>query len=244
MSIHGPGNSLVKAYSNAGASQVAELARSKNLNNPPAVDNPNAENSATAASSSVVTISDSAKAAAAQADSEPSFTDVGTAARAKLDILKQQGAEKTGITAGAVNLNHVDYSSFSDQDLAAMNLNPSGNFSKNEQIQAAGVLNERLRVSLETYRAVTELGDRRGHTMTIKALYAQMTPEVRSAMGWTPTMMQATDYLLALDEGKFGRLPVAGMLLNLQTTQAEGGIGFDPRRFREGDLAIGEDRRI
>jgi hypothetical protein len=181
----------------------------------------------TASSSDVVNISDSGKAALAQTTTEPSFNDVGMAARAKLDTLKQQAAEKTGTTASSVNLNHVDYSSFSDQELAAMNLNSSGNFSKDEQIQAQAMLNERLRVSLETYRGATNLGDRRGHAMTIDALYAQMTPEVRSALGWTPTMMAANDRMLAGDEMKFGKLPMSGILANLQATQFEGGIKFE-----------------
>jgi hypothetical protein len=117
-----------------------------------------------------------------------------------------------------------------------MNLNSSGNFSKDEKIQAQAILAERMRVSLETYRGGTELGDRRGHAMTIDALYAQMTPEVRSALGWTPTMMAANDRMLAGDEEKFGKLPVAGILANLLATQGVGGLAF-----RAGQLQVGED---
>lgn len=190
----------------------------------------------TALSGVVVNISDSAKAASAHAATEPSFKDVDMAARAKLDALKQQAAGKTGTEPSSVNLNHVDYSSFSDQELAAMNLNSSGNFSTDEKIQAQGILGERLRVSLETYRGFTDLGDRRGHAMTIDALYAQMTPEVRSALGWTPTMMAANDRMLVGDEEKFGKLPVSGILANLLATQAVGGL-----TFRAGPLQEGED---
>lgn len=177
------------------------------------------------ASSSIVTISSSAKEAT-QAISEPTFNEVAKAARDKLNDLKEQGAKKAGISATSVNLNHLDYSSFSEQDLAAMRLDPNNNFSKDEKIHAGAVLNERLRVSLETYRGATELGDRRGHTITIDALYKQMSPEVRSAMGWTPTMMAQNDYLMALDEGKFGKFPISAVLENLQNTQAQGGLTF------------------
>ena len=152
------------------------------------------------------------------------------AARAKLDVLKQQAAAKTGTTASTVNVQQaglIDYSSFSDQELAAMTLNSSGNFSKTEQDQAQGMLNERLRVSLETYRGVTNLGDRRGQAMTIDALYNQMTPEVRSALNWTPTMMVANDQMLAGDEVKFGKLDISGVLANLRTTQTQGGLTFN-----------------
>ncbi|NMM37771.1 MAG: hypothetical protein HHJ09_09690 [Glaciimonas sp.] len=62
--------------------------------------------------------------------------------------------------------------------------------------------------------------------MTIDALYKQMTPEVRSAMGWTPTMMAANDHMLAGDEEKFGKLLMSGILANLQATQAQGGLTF------------------
>jgi hypothetical protein len=239
MSVNGLGGSYGNASSKVSDTKVPDLAP------PGSTDATKAGNSATTASSGVVVnISDSAKAASAQAATEPSFKDVGMAARATLDALKQQAAEKTGTTPSSVNLNHVDYSSFSDQELAAMNLNSSGNFSKDEKIQAQGILNERLRVSLETYRGVTNLGDRRGHAMTIDALYAQMTPEVRSALGWTPTMMAANDRMLAGDEEKFGKLPISGILANLLATQAAGGLRFETGRLYEGgDIAMSEYRK-
>jgi hypothetical protein len=174
----------------------------------------------------VVNISDSAKVALAQA----SFKDVGMVARAKLDALKQQAADKSGTTASSVNVQLpgvIDYSSFSDQEVAAMSLNSSRNFSMDEQIQAQGILGERMRVSLETYRGATNLGDRRGHAMTIDALYNQMTPEVRSALNWTPAMMAANNQMLAGDESKFGKLDILGILTNLRTTKAHGGLMFN-----------------
>jgi hypothetical protein len=176
----------------------------------------------------IVNISNSGKSASTQATEQLSFKDVGMAARAKLDALKQQVAEKTGTTASLVNVQQADfdYSSFSDQELAAMNLNSSGNFSKTERDAAQGMLNERLRVSLETYRGATNSGDRRGQAMTIDLLYNQMTPEVRSALGWTPAMIMANDQMLAGDEDKLGKLDISGVLTNLQTTQAHGGLSF------------------
>lgn len=230
MSVNGLGDSYSNASTNVIYTKVSDLTQSGST------DTTKAGNSTTTASSGVVvSISDSAKAASAQAATAPSFKDVGMAARAKLDTLKQQAAEKTGTTVNSVNLNHVDYSSFSDQDLAAMNLNSSGNFSKDEQIQAQAMLGERMRVSLETYRVATNLGDRRGHAMTIDALYSQMSPEVRSALGWTPTMMAANDQMLAGDQGKFGKLPISGIFANLQATQAAGGLTFEAGRLHEGE---------
>lgn len=155
MSVNGLGGTYRNVSSNAGRTAVPGAASSAGA--------------VTGAGGVIVEISDGARAASAQAAAAPPFKDVGMAARTRLDALKQQAAEKTGTTAGAVNLNHVDYSSFSDQDLAAMHLNSSGNFSRDEQNQAQGVLGERMRVSLEACRGFTDLGDRRGHAMTIDA---------------------------------------------------------------------------
>lgn len=177
-----------------------------------------------AGSEVLVQISDKAKAAASAA---LSFKDVGMAARAKLDMVKEEAAAKIGGSAFSINLNKVNYSSFSDQELAAMKLNSSGNYSQDEQIQAEAMLNERVRVSLETFRGATNAGDRRGHAMTINALYDKMTPEVRSALNWTPTMMAANNRMLQGDETRFGKLDFAEILLNIHTAQTNGGLNFD-----------------
>ncbi len=151
MSVNGLGSSFGNASPSVSYTKVAGLAQSGNTNTT------KAGNSATTAATTgvIVNISASGKAASAQATTEPSFKDVGMAARAKLDVLKQQAAEKTGTTVSSINVAQaglIDYSSFSDQELAAMALNSSSNFSKTEHDQAAGMLGERMRVSLETYR--------------------------------------------------------------------------------------------
>jgi hypothetical protein len=186
MNINSLGGSYSNASSSATGTNVSSLGQSSST------DTAKAGNSVSTATNNgvIVNISNSGKSASTQATEQLSFKDVGMAARAKLDALKQQVAEKTGTTASLVNVQQADfdYSSFSDQELAAMNLNSSGNFSKTERDAAQGMLNERLRVSLETYRGATNSGDRRGQAMTIDLLYNQMTPEVRSALGWTPAM--------------------------------------------------------
>jgi hypothetical protein len=224
MNINSLGGSYSNASSSATGTNVSSLGQSSST------DTAKAGNSVSTATNNgvIVNISNSGKSASTQATEQLSFKDVGMAARAKLDALKQQVAEKTGTTASLVNVQQADfdYSSFSDQELAAMNLNSSGNFSKTERDAAQGMLNERLRVSLETYRGATNSGDRRGQAMTIDLLYNQMTPEVRSALGWTPAMIMANDQMLAGDEDKLGKLDISGVLTNLQTTQAHGGLSF------------------
>lgn len=118
----------------------------------------NSAESKSATDASIVSLSKSGKQAMSQ---DLSFKEIGSSAREKLDVLRQQAAEKTKGTASTVNIQKVDYSSFSDQELAAMAKNSSGNFSEEEQIHAQGWLNERVRVSLEPYRAATNAGDRR-----------------------------------------------------------------------------------
>ena len=224
MNINSLGGSYSNASSSATGTNVSSLGQSSST------DTAKAGNSVSTASNNgvIVNISNSGKSASTQATEQLSFKDVGMAARAKLDALKQQVAEKTGTTASLVNVQQADfdYSSFSDQELAAMNLNSSGNFSKTERDAAQGMLNERLRVSLETYRGATNSGDRRGQAMTIDLLYNQMTPEVRSALCWTPAMIMANDQMLAGDEDKLGKLDISGVLTNLQTTQAHVGLSF------------------
>ena len=80
--------------------------------------------------------------------------------------------------------------------------------------------------------------------MTIDALYAQMTPELRSALGWTPVMMAANDRMLAGDEEKLGKLPVSGILENLTATQATGGLTFRAGHLHHGhNVALSEYRK-
>jgi hypothetical protein len=222
MNINSLGGSYSNASSSATGTNVSGLGQSSST------DTTKTGNSVSTASNNgvIVNISNSGKSASTQATEQLSFKDLGMAVRARLDGLKQQAAEKTGTTVSSVDLNKMDYSSFSDQDLAAMALNSSGNFSKDEQIQAQGWLGERMRISLETYRGATNSGDRRGHAMTIDLLYNQMTPEVRSALGWTPAMIIANDQMLAGDEDKLGKLDISGVLTNLQTTKAHGGLSF------------------
>jgi hypothetical protein len=179
--------------------------------------------------SSIVTLSDNAKLASAQASAR-SFRDVGVSAHAKLKVLIQQAAEKTGTPVLALNIHQAGLladSSFSNQELAAMALNSSGNFSKEEQVLAQGWLAERMRVSLEAYRGSTMMGDRRGHAMAIDALYEKMSPEVRSALNWTPAMLVANNRMLEGDERRFGKLDIDDILGNLRTVQAHGGLMFE-----------------
>lgn len=221
MGVIGLGNAYGGVFSNvtyAGAPGAAQ----------PGADTTKTEKGATTApnNSVIVTLSGSAKLVSAQ----ESFKDVGMAARAKLDALLQQAAKETGVRASEVNIQRdteiSDYASVSDQELAAINLNTSGNFSKEEQVRANALLGERMRVSLEPYRSLTELGDRRGHAMAINALHDKMTPEVRRALSWDTAMMVSNNSMLDGDEKKFGKLDIFGIFANLRLAQAQGGLTF------------------
>jgi|GEM_PF-3323247 len=183
----------------------------------------------TSGDSVIVTLSESVKRVSIQTDAQ-SFKDVGMAARAKLNTLIQQVAKKTGIHASEVNIQGLeisDFASFSDQELAAINLNSSGNFSEAEQVQANALLAERMRVSLEPYRISVNQGDGRGQAMAINALYNRMTPEVRRALGWDSAMMVSNNSMLASDEQIGGKLDNNAIITNLRFAQHRGGLMFD-----------------
>lgn len=213
MSIVGLGSPTANLYS-----QLADV-KTSNQTTPSKME----ERKATT-DGSIVSLSNSGKQAITE---ELSFKDIGSSAREKLDILRKQAAEKTKGSANTVDIQKVDYSSFSDQELAAMAQNSSKNFTEEEQIHAQGWLNERVRVALEPYRAATNAGDRRGHAMAINVLYDKMSPEVRSALGWTPTMMAANNAMLNGDEERFGKLEFAKIFSQLQSAAANGGISLN-----------------
>lgn len=216
MSILGLSSQTANLYSKTVDTKTSNQATSPNVTADPA-----------ATESSVVNLSSASRLLA---DKASTFADVGTAARAKLDTLIQKTAQKTGISPQAVNVQAIqvaDYSGFSDQELAAISLNSSKNFSVAEKDEAGAVLNARVAASLEPYRAATNAGDRRGHAMAINALYDKMSPEVRSALGWTPTMMAANNKMLDGDEKRFGKLEFAGIFSQLQTAALHGGLSLN-----------------
>jgi hypothetical protein len=184
----------------------------------------------------IVSLSESAKLSSAQT-ADQTFKDVGMSARPKLDGLIQQAARKANIPASQVNVQEfglIDFSSFSDQELAAMNLNSSGNFSKTEQDHANGVLAGRMSVSLEPCSLQTQLGDFRGEGMAINALYDKMTPEVRQALSWTPAMMASNNQMLSNDSRRLGNLDNNTIIANLRYAQHHGGLTFDDRSSSAG----------
>ena len=212
MSILGLGTSTTNIYSQS----VAGQANSSATTAPQATTD-----------SSIVGLSSAAKQLAKSANT---FEDVGIGARAKLDALIQKTAQKTGVSPHAVNVQAIqvsDYSGFSDQELAAMSLNSSKNFSVAEIDEAKAVLAARMAVSLEPYRAATNAGDRRGHTMAINALYDKMSPEVRSALGWTPTMMISNNSMLHGDSERFGKQDPSSILNQLRSAALNGGLSFN-----------------
>lgn len=180
------------------------------------------------APSTVVTLSAKAKQSVTQSGAQL-FADVGNSARVKLDALKQKAAEKTGIAVNALNVQKaglLDYSGFSDQELAAMAKNSSKNFSQAEQDHAQGVLADRVKISVEAFAGPAVAGDWRRHGMAINALYEVMSPEVRSALGWTPVMLAANNRMVEDDENKYGELDMNDLLTSLQSAQHKGGLTF------------------
>lgn len=180
-------------------------------------------------SSSVVTLSEAAKALAS---SKPlSFEEVGKQAREKLDAVIQETAEKQGVPASQVNLarshlDGVDWSRFSDQELAAIQLNRDGLFSDEESLTGSAHLGSRMAASLRPYQY--DGVDFRRQNTAINFLYEQMTPEVREALHWTPDMMFANNDMLRKQTAQFGSIFGAStdILHSLANLSTRGGLAF------------------
>jgi len=123
-------------------------------------------------------------------------------------------------------------SSFTDDELAEIRLDRSGEFSEDESNFAGGTLGARMTVSLRAAAPDCDaLGDRRALMMGIKALYSQMSDNVRAALGWTPAMMVSTDNQLNIDSKKLGWLSIDSMIPTLLDASDKGGLHFTRDRF-------------
>ena len=184
-------------------------------------------------SSSVVTLSEAAKALASSR--QLTFEEVGKQAREKLDEIIKQTAEKQGVPVSQVNLarsrlDGVDWSVLSDQELAAIKLDREGLFNDEESLTASATLGSRLAASLRPYQAACMMaGDIRGQGTAINMLYAQMTPEVREALGFTPEMIIAGNQYIRRDEQIFGPLlgsDITGIAQQLAALSSRGGLAY------------------
>ena len=182
--------------------------------------------------SSVVTLSDAAKALA----SKPlTFEEVGKQAREKLDEIIKQTAEKQGVPVSQVNLarshlDGVDWSVLSDQELAAIKLDREGLFNDEESLTASGHLTKRLAESLRPFdRFITMAHDERFSCTARLALYEQMTPEVREALHFTPDIVAANYQYLNRDSQMFGSLlgsDITGIAQQLAGLSSRGGLAY------------------
>ena len=125
----------------------------------------------------------------------------------------------------------LDLSSFTDDELAQIELNKNGEFSQDELNLAGGALAGRVAHSLESYSPAVQNGDRRAMMMGIKALYSQMSDDVRSALRWTPDMMMSTDNMLDGDSKRLGWLSVDSIVSKLLDASDSGGLHFTRDRL-------------
>lgn len=222
---------LLSGLNNVTASLYTQLAEFKGLRGQSAAEG--AQSSEVKDASSVVTLSDAAKALVSS--KQLTFEEVGKQAREKLDEIIKQTAEKQGVPVSQVNLDRsrldgVDWSILSDQELAAIKLNRDGLFSENESLNGSAALGSRLAASLRPYQAACMMaGDIRGQGMAINMLYAQMTPEVREALHFTPEMIVAGNQYIRRDEQIFGPLlgsDITGIAQQLAALSSRGGLAY------------------
>jgi hypothetical protein len=176
------------------------------------------------------------EASATQAPATPTdketFADTGNRARQLLDA-KYADAAKAG-TRVKYDMSEqgirADYSSFSDQELAAIALNRNHQFTETEAGWASGEFTERTRVALEPFsNDVMHRFDRRGQALAINMLYNGMTSEVREALGWEEAMMVSNNEMLTRDTKDFGpidRHSVAQLVLGTRSSGRPLGIDF------------------
>lgn len=221
---------LLSGLNNITTSLYTQLAAFKGLRGQSAAEG--AQSSEVKDSSSVVTLSDAAKALASS--KQLTFEEVGKQAREKLDEIIKQTAEKQGVPVSQVNLarsrlDGVDWSVLSDQELAAIKLNRDGLFSDEESLTGSAALGSRLAASLRPYQPAAMAGDFRGQGVALNMLYTQMTPEVREALHFTPDMVEANKQYVSRDMQKFGSRfgsDVTGILQQLAGISNRGGLSF------------------
>lgn len=175
----------------------------------------------------VVTISDRAQAAIAALSSGSSSNASGSL-RDRLNA-QYQAAQNNGTFISfdsSKGGQWLDLSSFTDDELAQIELNKNGEFSQDELNLAGGALAGRAAHSLESYGPAVQSGDRRAMMMGIKALYSQMSDDVRSALRWTPDMMASTDDMLNGDSKRLGWLSVDPIVSKLLDASNSGGLHF------------------
>ena len=220
---------LLAGLQNITSSIAAQLAAIKSQLGQSTVEGAKSNHEVAEDSSSVVKLSETAKVLAREPQS---FEEVGKQARIKLDELIQRAAEKQGIKPSEVNLAAFykagDFSAFSDQELAAIQLNRDGLFTEDESSTGNALLGARLAASLRPFDWNTTHDHRLGCT-AFNALYAQMSPEVREAMHCTPDVMASNNNLLRGATQQFGALSasnVTGILQQLAGISNRGGLSF------------------
>jgi hypothetical protein len=182
----------------------------------------------------VVQISDAAKAALANPLDDTQAPQPSL--KARVDKLFQDAKDRGSfITFDASKGGEwMDMSSFTDDELAQIYNDKSGEFSKDVSVHAGGALAFRMKVALEPFENAVDSGDRRGQAMAINLLYDQMSPAVRQALGWTPVMMVANNEMLDGDTKFFGPFDESTVITNLLNASKRGGLSFSPPATRPG----------
>ncbi|HEU0066870.1 MAG TPA: hypothetical protein VFQ57_06490 [Sphingomonas sp.] len=179
----------------------------------------------------IIEISDEAKAALAKTQGS---ADIGipeaidTSLKGRVNTLFKEARDRgTFITFDSSQGGEwMDLSSFTDDELAQIQLDRKGEFPKDLSIYAAGGLGQRMATSLEAFETGPSGFDSRGQAMAINALYDQMSTDVRAALGWTQTMMAANNRYLARDVERDGPGDVEDVLAKLMKATGRGGLRF------------------
>jgi hypothetical protein len=109
---------------------------------------------------------------------------VASDVRAVLDR-QQAAATQDGASTGADN-GAIDFSKFDGRSLAAVALNKGAQFSTHEVAQAAAEVTARNHDTISSALASSQGADGASFGTTLITQYSAMSPEERTAAGWTP----------------------------------------------------------
>ncbi|MCA1956299.1 hypothetical protein [Zymomonas sp.] len=137
----------------------------------------------------------------------------------------------------------LDLSSFTDDELAQIGKDKNNEFSDDLSKHAIATLAERVAISLKPFEASIEYGDFRGEAMATRALYNHMSQDVRDALGWTESMVEASEKLAEKNTEKLGDFNMDTLWEMLLEAAKKGGLSLQISD-NQNDLQKSDDKAI
>lgn len=137
----------------------------------------------------------------------------------------------------------IDFSSFTDDELAQMTNNKDHHFSGDLSLYAGGALAERMKISLEPFEPAAEIGDFRGESMAIRTLYNHMSQNVRDALEWTESMVEGGEEMASHSGKPLHKSHLKTLWDILLEVAQQGGLSLQNSNNQD-DLKASDDNAI